>query len=109
MLKEMTIQSVMDDIASFISENPGIISKIGVFGSLARGDFNEESDIDLLIKNHSGNVFNLDDYIQYCELCGEIEDMLEAEYKRKIDIVHIEDESLTNLFDENVKDEVVWL
>lgn len=40
------------DFVSFLMEEPGVVERIGrivLFGSIARGDFDEESDIDLFI------------------------------------------------------------
>lgn len=54
------------------------ISELGIFGSFARGDFNEQSDIDILVdfdKNIGG--------YNYIRLAHEFEDI----FYRKIDMV----------------------
>lgn len=63
-------------------QKPGLqkrypISELGLFGSYARGDFNEESDIDILVD------FNDKIGIRFIDLAHELEDML----KKKVDLV----------------------
>jgi uncharacterized protein len=54
------------------------ISELGLFGSYARGDFNENSDIDILV-----DFNNRIDGFDYIRLAHELEDAL----KYKIDLV----------------------
>jgi predicted nucleotidyltransferase len=54
------------------------ISELGLFGSYARGDFNENSDIDILV-----DFNNRIDGFDYIRLAHELEDTL----KYKIDLV----------------------
>jgi len=54
------------------------ISELGLFGSYARGDFNEKSDIDILVDFH-GRIDGFD----YIRLAHELEDA----FHHKIDIV----------------------
>jgi predicted nucleotidyltransferase len=54
------------------------ISELGIFGSFARGDFNEKSDIDILV-DFNGRI----DGFEYIRLAHELEDA----FKHKIDIV----------------------
>jgi len=109
MQKEMNIQNVSKDINNILSHNPGLVKKIGIFGSLARGDYNDNSDIDLLVEYDMPSNFVLKMFTKYCELCNIIDDTLSSLYNRKVDIVHFENDSLVNLFDENVENEVLWL
>jgi predicted nucleotidyltransferase len=107
--KELSIQNVANDIVKMLSPNPGLIKKIGIFGSLARGDFNEESDIDLLVRYDSPPVFSMEKITKYCELCCKIQDELAAFYQRGVDIAHVDDDSLSNMYDPDIKDEVIWI
>jgi predicted nucleotidyltransferase len=54
------------------------ISELGIFGSYARGDFNEKSDIDILV-DFSSRI----DGFEYIRLAHELEDT----FNQKIDIV----------------------
>lgn len=54
------------------------ISELGLFGSYARGDNNENSDIDILV-DFSGRIDGFD----YIRLAHELEDM----FKQKIDMI----------------------
>jgi len=56
------------------------VREIKVFGSVARGDENENSDVDLLIDNFDGSLFGK------VSLKNEIEDLLHT----KVDLVQIE-------------------
>ncbi|MBN8861004.1 MAG: nucleotidyltransferase family protein [Sphingobacteriales bacterium] len=54
------------------------ISELGLFGSYARGDFNEHSDIDILVDFHDSI-----DGFKYIRLAHELEDT----FHNKIDLV----------------------
>ncbi|WP_431211812.1 nucleotidyltransferase family protein [Puia sp. P3] len=54
------------------------ISELGIFGSYARGDFNEKSDIDILV-DFNGSI----DGFEYIRLAHELEDT----FNQKIDVV----------------------
>lgn len=54
------------------------ISELGIFGSYARGDYNEKSDIDILVDFNKGI-----DGFEYIRLAHELEDL----FHHKIDIV----------------------
>ena len=109
MQKEMNIQNVANDIRTMLSLNPGLVKKIGIFGSLARGDFNEKSDIDLLVRYDSPPVFSMEKITRYCELCCKIQDELSTFYQRSVDIAHVDNDSLSNMYDPDLKDEVIWI
>ena len=53
------------------------ISELGVFGSYARGDYNEKSDIDILV-DFNGRIG-----IEFISLAHELEDL----FRQKIDLV----------------------
>lgn len=54
------------------------ISELGIFGSYARGDFNEKSDIDILV-----DFDKRIDGFEYIRLAHELEDT----FKQKVDVV----------------------
>lgn len=56
---------------------------VRVFGSVARGDFDEKSDIDILIKLDSSNFEGM----QYFRILEELTEELEALLGRKVDVV----------------------
>lgn len=107
--KIMEIQNVASDIRRLLSSNPGLIKKIGIFGSLARGDHNDISDIDILVEHNMTSAFEMMFFTNYCELCNQICETLTEIYQRKVDIVHFENGSLSHLFDSNIEKEVFWL
>ena len=108
-MKELNVKDVAMDIREVVSENPGLIKAIGIFGSLARGDYHRHSDIDLLVEYASTPTFDMEPYTRFCRLCNQIEEKLASRYARKVDIVHFENGSLDNLFDKSVGSEVLWL
>ena len=59
-------------------QNKYPISELGIFGSYARGDFNEKSDIDILVDFNS----RIDGF-EYIRLAHELEDT----FNQKVDIV----------------------
>lgn len=54
------------------------LSELGLFGSFARGDFNQKSDIDILVDFSHGI-----DGFQFVRLAHELEDL----FKHKVDVV----------------------
>ena len=73
----------LNTILSLISKNkPGLqkkylIKTIGVFGSIARGDFNENSDVDILVE------FDKPIGIEFIDLANELESILQ----QKVDLI----------------------
>jgi len=73
-----------NEILSILRENKAQlqkkypISELGIFGSYARGDFNEKSDIDILV-DFNGHIDGFD----YIRLAHELEDT----FRHKIDMV----------------------
>lgn len=74
-----------EDIKLFLLKNKSLLADrfkvktIGLFGSLVRGDFNDESDIDILVD------FREPVGIEFIDLA----DFLEFNFKRKVDLVSI--------------------
>jgi len=71
-----------DMILRFLTEKKGELQKrfhikdIGLFGSYSRGDFNEESDIDIVYVLQDGEKFG---YFEYLEL----DEMLSGSFNNK--------------------------
>ena len=86
-----------------------MIKRIGIFGSLARGDYNDSSDIDLLIEYASTPKFILDRFERFCGVCNKLVDFLSAKYKTEVDIVQFKGDPSSVLDDEAICDEVIWL
>ena len=108
-MKKLTILEVAKDIREIISPHQDLIKVIGIFGSLARGDYHDESDIDLIVEYNYFSEFTMEPFTKFCGLCNQLEERLAKTYNRKVDIVHIENGSLENLFDKSAEKEVVWL
>jgi len=109
MAKALDVKSVSNDIRLVTSRSPKLVNKIGIFGSLARGDYDNDSDIDILIEYAPTPDFRFDLFAQFCELCNLIAETLTGLYGRKVDIVHFENDPLNTLSDNNVVKEVLWL
>ena len=107
--RTLSADAVIGDIRGILSENPGLIDKVGIFGSLARGDFSEDSDIDLLVRYNEPPEFSVSDFIEYCGLCNAIQERLETLYSRNVDIAHFENDEIDNLDDPDVVNEVIWV
>ena len=108
-MKSFDINTIANDINNIVKAKPGLIKKIGIFGSIARGNFHGESDIDLLVEYINPPDFTMQLFARYCEMCSQIEESLAQSYQCKVDIVHIENGSLAQLDDENVENEVYWI
>lgn len=72
---EQILNILRDKKAELVTKYP--ISEIGLFGSYARGDYNEQSDIDILVD------FNGSIGIGFISLAHELEDI----FNTKVDLV----------------------
>lgn len=80
-----------------ILENEFLVDQIGYFGSFARGDYREDSDVDILVACKRGigwKFFDLKDY-------------LESVLGRKVDLVT--ENSLRNKWKESILSQVKYL
>jgi len=68
MAQEYIIQRVKSAVSDLKERYP--LGRIALFGSVTRNDFNEQSDIDLLVE------FNSDDFLLFNALSEELEKML---------------------------------
>ncbi|OFX51217.1 MAG: hypothetical protein A2046_07755 [Bacteroidetes bacterium GWA2_30_7] len=70
---------IIDKIIKFFQKD-GRIAKAWIFGSFARGDYNNYSDIDLMVKYNNPEKVSLFDF-------AEIAYLLEQKIKIKVDLV----------------------
>jgi predicted nucleotidyltransferase len=91
-----TLDEIRQNILPFIDEYG--IKRVGVFGSLARGEATESSDIDL--------VFDFQKEFGLIALSG-LKIALEEKLDKKVDIVEFS--SLDPSISESIKDEVVMI
>ncbi|MCL2771802.1 MAG: nucleotidyltransferase domain-containing protein [Oscillospiraceae bacterium] len=108
-MKILNLNNVSSDIHSIVSNSSELVNKIGIFGSLARGNYNADSDIDILIEYASTPDFQFERFTRFCELCNKINETLINIYGREVDLIHFENDPLNHLNDIAVKDEVIWL
>jgi hypothetical protein len=74
------------------------ITEIGVFGSVARGQSGNESDVDVVVKMKKPDLF----YMVH------IKDELENEYKTNVDIIHYR-ERMNPLLKQRIDREAVYV
>jgi len=75
------------------------VTKIGLFGSVARNEAGEQSDIDLLIE--------LDpDVVRYSKYC-DLEDYLQSLFRRRVDIITTD--GVSPHFKPYMYEDVVWV
>jgi len=111
-MQELSIQNISSDLTGFIEGFKGEsrVKRIGLFGSVSRGDFNTGSDIDIITEYDSRGVFNMDDYVKYCIFCNALKESFESIYGCKVDVVdHGELFDDSNVCLEEVKRDVIWL
>ncbi|MBI4930810.1 MAG: nucleotidyltransferase family protein [Bacteroidetes bacterium] len=76
-----------EEIIQFLRNNKNFLrekfhlTKIGVFGSFARGDQKPTSDVDILIELEDGtkNIFDLE---------YDLQELLKKQFNREVDLVH---------------------
>jgi len=74
------------------------VSRIGLFGSYARGEETDKSDIDLIVQFETGKK-NFHNYMEACNI-------LESIFEQKVDIVT--PESLSKYLRPNIEKEAVY-
>ncbi len=94
-----------DEILSVLSRNKGVlsrygVSRVGLFGSAARGESTEGSDIDILIDFRS----DMETYRNFLSACELIENELQGQ---KVDIVTYK--GLSPYIGEHILNEVVYV
>ena len=84
-MQELTLQNVSSDIQGFISSytEDSRVKRIGLFGSVSRGEQHDDSDIDIITEYDYDGVFRMDDYIKYCIFCNALRETFEAMYAQK--------------------------
>ncbi len=91
-----------EDIVSFLREHKSFfkeqfyVEKIGLFGSYARGEADEKSDIDIIVEMPSG-------FDRYYDL----KDFLEEAFDKRVDLGL--QGSLRNLIKKQIEDEVIYV
>ena len=97
------MSEISDIVATTIPKYP-CISRIGVFGSYARGDFDSTSDIDILY-DYNPNVDDFDE-----QVLGFVEDFLDKIEPMRADFIFYESlVAKDNDFKENALADVKWL
>ncbi|MCY6483010.1 nucleotidyltransferase domain-containing protein [Clostridium aestuarii] len=85
--RDEVLKIIHSDLFKSIFLNNGITNVI-IFGSLASGNFNEESDIDIAVISEDKIPFNIE-----LNITLELEELL----GRSIDFIDINDESINNM------------
>ena len=111
-MQKLTFQNVSSNVYFFISNYTGDsrIRRIGIFGSVSRGENSSDSDIDIVTEYDFNGIFDLDDYVKYCTFCNALKESIEEMYKRKVDIVdHGQLFHDDNILSEEVSKDVKWI
>jgi len=109
-MQKLELNSVIMDIKTILSQNPAPIKRVGVFGSLVKGKIHKDSDIDIAIEYDTGEdcgKYTFDSFIRFCEICEILSEEMAEIYKRKIDVVEIEERPGSFLND--IQREIVWI
>ena len=96
-MEQKEILKLLKEYKEKHNEKYGILS-LGIFGSFARNEQNETSDIDIVVKTKIPDPF----------LIVHIKEELENELKRKIDIVRIR-ENMNQFLKENIDRESIYV
>ena len=107
-MKAFSFDNVVNDVLLFINNND-LIGDIGIFGSLARGDFDKNSDIDICIAFKSYDDIDFDEYIQYLELCENLKESLIHNFGRSVDMVQFDIGRPYSTLNRHVKEDMRWI
>ena len=111
-MQKLSIQNISSDISCFIANFNGEsrVKRVGIFGSVSRGEIHSDSDIDIVTEYDFRGIFNMNDYVKYCIFCDALRECFEDMYGRKVDVVdHGELFDDDNVCIEEVKKDVIWI
>lgn len=91
------ILDILRDFKAHYAEKYGIIT-LGLFGSVARGEHDETSDIDICIKLQEPNYFIIQD----------IKEDLEKIFHTKVDIISL-GAIMRNFFKKNLEEDAIYI
>lgn len=91
------IIQILKDFKKNYAQKYGIL-RLGIFGSVARNEATENSDIDIVIKTETPNPFNI----------VHIKDTLETQLNKKVDIVRLRD-NMNPFLMERINKEAVYV
>jgi len=106
-MKTVELTDIMKDLKIIISQNSDVIRRIGIFGSLVKNSFTDNSDIDVAIEYEPGDNYNFDNFVKFCEICDKISESIFNDYGRKADLIPVEDRSGNLLQD--IREEILWI
>ena len=85
-------------ISIFVKQKGIAMKTLGLFGSVARGEQNEKSDIDVFIKLRKTSYYTLMD----------IKDDLEQVFRQKVDLITLH-ETMRALFRRKIEQDAIYL
>ena len=109
-MQKLELDDVILDIKTILSKNSAPVKRVGVFGSLVKGKIHKDSDIDIAIEYDTGEnygKYNFDSFIKFCEICETLSEEMAEIYKRKIDVVEVEERPGSFLYD--IQREIIWI
>jgi len=106
-MKKLDLANLIIDLKMSLSKNPAPVKRVGIFGSLVKGQVNDDSDIDIAVEFEQGESFEFFQFVKFCELCEALRVDISQIYGRKIDVVHVEEKE--GSFLDEIRQEVVWL
>jgi len=109
MHKAFNIENVSEQIRQIIAQNSEFVKRVGIFGSLARGDYTDRSDVDILVEYLHDQILEMDYFVSYCGVCNDIVDGIHEFFGRKVDVVHFDGDPAETLGNPEVHEEIVWL
>ncbi len=113
-LTKIDLQELKNVVSDFINqfENKQSIQRIGVFGSVARGDYDATSDIDLAI-DYKYQSASLEDISRFFDLCTGLTSLILNAFSRHVDVLEynaFNSGYAADLpFKEEVDKDVIWL
>lgn len=91
------ILEILRDFKAHHAEKYGIVA-LGLFGSAARGEHDEKSDIDICVKLHTPDYFLMQD----------IKDDLEVLFKTKVDVISL-GAVMRNFFRKSLEKDAIYI
>ena len=107
--KMLDLQNVLDDVRVIQLSVPNIVKRIGIFGSLTRGTYGMNSDIDVLVEYDMQLVSEMEKFTQLCALCNNLQETLMTLYRRDVDVVQFSGDIRKVLDDADVEKDVIWV
>ena len=110
---DLNIDHIKQDSFNVLNnfENRNAVKRIGVFGSFARGDYTEDSDVDLIIDYNYAKTDIIEDSFKFLNFITDLRNIFKNKYNKETDVVEYAalKQRENRLLKKEIEGEIVWI